>query len=476
MKVGNFEASTIVKKASDALENDKNISISTKQIFKLALILISTLLNKLGLNSSNSSKPPSSDENRKKKNKNKSHAPRGGQKGHKGSTLKPVDNPNVIKSISIDRRTLDTSKTYKSRGYSARQVIDIKISVVITEYRAEVLIDSEQNEYVAEFPEWLTRPIQYGASVKANATYFSTYQLIPYERLRDQFKDEYNIPISKGSIYNFNCEASSLLTKLGFDKAVKQELVHSSVANADETGININGKKIWLHDLSNEKWTWLSPHVKRGSKAMDDIGIIPLFSGTLCHDHWKPYFKYSCKHSLCNAHHLRELTRAHEQDGQNWAEEMRLFLLDLNDEVDATKKGALSKDRITVRKEAYKKIILHGDKECPAIEPKQGKKRKPKQTKSRNLLKRLCNYENEVLRFMEDPLVPFTNNQGERDIRMSKVQQKISGCFRSMEGAVNFCRVRSYLSSCKKNGVSTFHALELLFNGKLPEFIMEKLK
>ena len=208
---------------------------------------------------------------------------------------------------------------------------------------------------------------------------------------------------------------------------------------------------------------------------MNDIGITPQFSGVLCHDHWKAYFTYTCYHSLCNAHHLRELTRAYKQDGQLWAKEMRVFLTELNDEVNATGKGALSKKKSKARREYYREILAKGDLECHFVEPKSGTKRKSKQSKARNLLDRLRSYENEVLRFMIDPLVPFTNNLGERELRMIKVQQKISGCFRSMEGAMNFCITRSYISTCIKNGISGFDALEMLFNDELPEFIQEKL-
>jgi transposase len=472
MNLKDIDIKETLDKAKTALKNEKNISQATKTIFELLIVLMTLMINKLGLNSSNSSKPPSTDQNRKKNNRKKSDKPRGGQNGHNGTTLEPISDPDEIKELSIDRRKLPKNKRYKSGGHISRQVIDIKISRIITEYRAEILVDDDGIEYVAEFPKGVTRPIQYGTSVKAHATYLSTYQLIPYERIQEQFRDEYNIPTSTGSIYNFNAEASNKLVELGFEKAVKQALTNADVAHADETGINLDGKRIWLHNLSNNDLTWFEPHEKRGSKAMNDIGIIPHFTGVLCHDHWKPYYTYHCKHSLCNAHHLRELKRAFEQDGQKWAEAMRLYLIELNKEVDETGNGKLETNKANERREQYRKILESADIECPEPEPTAGKKR-IKRSKARNLLARLRDYENDVLLFMIDPLVPFTNNQGERDIRMTKVQQKISGCFRSMEGAVNFCRVRSYLSSCKKNGVSASDALEMLFNGKLPGFIQK---
>lgn len=237
--------------------------------------------------------------------------------------------------------------------------------------------------------------------------------------------------------------------------------------HADETGININGKRQWLHNASSLKWTYLAAHEKRGHDAMDDIGILPHFNGVMCHDHWKPYYRYDCLHSLCNAHHLRELIRANEQDGQVWAETMRLFLVSLNQAV-FDEDGVLSKEKQTDYINQYRAILKEGEKESPAPIPIKGKRGRLKKTKARNLLERLQNYEDDVLRFMSDEAVPFTNNQGENDLRMAKVQQKISGCFRSEYGAEMFFGLRSYLSSCKKQGISGSTALTLLLNGMLP--------
>ena len=204
---------------------------------------------------------------------------------------------------------------------------------------------------------------------------------------------------------------------------------------------------------------------------MDEIGILPNFKGILCHDHWKPYYRYECIHSLCNAHHLRELTRAWEQDKQQWAKELQALLETINRKVIDTN-GVLSKYISRKFRLKYRAILDAADEECPppTEKRKKGQKGRLKRTKSRNLLERLRDYENDVLRFMDLKIVPFTNNLGERDIRMTKVQQKISGCFRSVDGAKIFCRLRSYLSTCKKQNISSSTALELLFDGKLPIF------
>jgi len=205
---------------------------------------------------------------------------------------------------------------------------------------------------------------------------------------------------------------------------------------------------------------------------MESGGVIPYFKDILCHDHWKSYYAYSCIHALCNAHHLRELERAIEQDNQQWARKMKDLLVQMNTAVDEAG-GKLSQEESETFRTAYREIIEEGDTECPAPIRPEGKKkrRRLKRSKARNLLEQLKDFESDVLRFMDNEIVPFTNNQGERDLRMTKVHQKIDGCFRSPEGAKFFCRIRSYISTYKKHGVSANEALTLLFLGKDPDFM-----
>ena len=204
---------------------------------------------------------------------------------------------------------------------------------------------------------------------------------------------------------------------------------------------------------------------------MQAMGVLEHFTGTLCHDHWKPYFQFNCQHSLCNAHHLRELQRAWEQDGQQWAKTMQKLLLDMN-EATHNAGGCLSESAAGRFRRRYRNLLTRAERECPPPAAKTTPRRgRVARSKARNLLERLRDYETETLRFMTDPRVPFTNNKGENDIRMTKVQQKISGCFRSFEGAQIFCRVRSYLSTCRKHSMAATEALRLLFAGRLPDFI-----
>ena len=404
----------------------------------------------------------------KKVRKEKGIKKAGGQKGRVGVTLQKVDEPDRIEVVKLDRRKLPPGK-YKEAGYESRQVFDIDISRIVTEYQAEILEDSKGNQFVAPFPKGVTKAVQYGTSLKAHSVYMSQFQLIPYKRIQGYFREQLGIPVSEGSIYNFNQEAYGLLAT--FEEKVKTKLAGSDLLHVDETGINMNGDKRWLHCTSNSSWTYFFPHEKRGTDAMNAVGILPKFRGILCHDHWKPYYKYDCTHALCNAHHLRELEGVWEGDKQQWAKDAKSLLEEINRAVNDAG-GLLEAGESGKYRQRYRSILKNAEAECPAPDEtnRKGKRGRVKRTKARNLLERLIEYESDVLRFMDNKIVPFTNNLGENDIRMTKVQQKISGCFRSMEGAKIFCRVRSYLSTCRKQGVSSSQALEILFRGELPDF------
>lgn len=471
MKIENIDVNKTLDSARKLLNEDNSISPALKSIVEVLLVIIALLMNRLNLNSKNSSKPPSSDPNREKKSeRNPLGKKPGGQQGHIGSNLKPVENPDEIIFVPVDKKILPKGQ-YHEEGYISRQIINIRISRFVTEYRAQILVGENGTVFTASFPENVTRPVQYGSDFKAHAVYLSQFQLLPYNRIDDYFSEEINVPISPGSIFNFNKEAYDLLDK--FDAKAKLNLIAAAVLNVDETSINVNRNRMWLHVTANNKWTYFYPHEKRGSEAMNVIGIIQNFQGILCHDHWKPYYVYQCLHSLCNAHHIRELQRAYEQDKQQWAFEMKILLLEINEE---TKKagGKLPSGKVQEYYEKYNAIIATGEIECPLpTPPGDGKKKKGrvKKSKARNLLERLMDFINDTLRFMSDIDVPFTNNLAENNLRMTKVQQKISGCFRSMEGAYIFCRIRSYISTCRKHGISVPDSLKMLFRGEMPEFM-----
>ncbi len=472
MNAGKINVAQALSQVQKTLREDPSGSPQLRALIDLLVVIINLLAGKLGVNSANSSTPPSRDPHRDRGSKRKVTGAKrkpGGQNGHAGAALQREEHPDRIEPINVDRRSIPRG-TYTQIGVESRQVIDIEITKVVTEYRAQILADAQGRRFVAPFPLGVTRPVQYGNRVKAQAVYMSQYQLLPYERIGDYFAHQCTIAISVGSVFNFNQQAYGLLES--FESIVTRQLIAQPLLHADETGINVNGKLVWLHSASNERWTRFFAHAHRGAEAMKDMGILEHFGGTLCHDHWKVYFQFACAHALCNAHHLRELERAWEQDSQRWAKKMQSLLLEMNDAVNKAG-GCLSDPAAQAFRRRYRNVLTRGDKECPPPNPDgQPKKRgRIAKSKSRNLLERLRDFETETLRFMIDPLVPFTNNQSENDIRMTKVQQKISGCFRSFEGAQIFCRVRSYLSTCKKHGLAPTEALQILFSGQLPDFI-----
>jgi transposase len=321
-----------IASAREQLSKEKNISPAFKSAIELLITVCQiVLLRFIRKTSKNSSLPPAMDPNREKSSRAKKERKPGGQAGHEGNTLQPVDHPDEIKQLKIDRKTLPGGK-WKDAGYERRQVFDLVIRRHVTEYQAERL-ENERGGYItAEFPEGVVQAAQYGNSVKAHAVYMSCEQLVPCERVSEHFAGQMNLPLSAGSVCNFKKEGHERLES--FEEWVKEQLVVAPVLHCDETGININASRAWVHVLSNDEYTYYYPHTKRGKEAMDAMGVLPDACGVLIHDHWKAYYSYEGKtHGLCNAHHVRELTAAKEV-GQGWARPMTDFLLGLNSEVE----------------------------------------------------------------------------------------------------------------------------------------------
>ncbi len=408
MTIEGIPVEETLEKVKKLIAEEKTLSPALRASLELLLTLVNLLLNRLGLNSRNSSKPPSSDPNRKKKRSNGNNKP-GGQKGHAGNHLELVDDPDHIESLKVDPATLPSDGAFQCIGYERRQVFDIQISRVVTEYQAEILEDERGRRVVAPFPESVKVKTQYAAGVKIHAVYMSNFQLLPYKRIEEHFADQFDLPLSSGSIYNYNLEVYQMLEP--FEDWVKQALSRELLLHADETGINIGGKRKWLHVVCSSTLTLLMPHDKRGGEAIAAMGVLPGYTGTLVHDHWKPYYKLQyCNHAGCNAHHLRELERAWEQDDQQWAKQMQDLLLEINRAVDAAG-GILNRQEAKAFRERYRKILKEAETECPPpdeSERKKGQRGRLKRSKARSLLERLLRYEEDVLRFMVERNVPTT--------------------------------------------------------------------
>ena len=433
------------------------------------------LKDQLHLDSHNSSLPPSSDKGRQPKSttslRQKSSRKPGGQKGHKGTTLKPVQPPDqvVFHPVEVCCSCGQDLFNIPATELQKRQVFELPpLKLAVIEHQAEVKPCphcAKVNR--GEFPSDVKKPVQYGARVKGLVVYLNQEQLIPYERTTALFADLFGQPISQGTLLNANQECFAKLASC--ETRIKQEIQQAAVVNFDETGLYENGKRIWLHSASTQTHTHYFAHPKRGKDAMQAAGILPHFRGTAVHDHWKSYQSFeNCEHAFCNGHHLRELVRAIEQDDVQWAKAMKHLLLDIKTSVDSAKdegKLALAASQIDDFNRQYREIVDLGlapylTEPRANAPPKRGRK---KQSKTKNLLDRFDKYQTETLRFMTDFRVPFDNNQAERDIRMTKVKQKISGTFRSANGTPYFCRIRGFISTLKKQGTNVLDALTHTF-------------
>jgi len=288
-------------------------------------------------------------------------------------------------------------------------------------------------------------------------------QFVPLKRASQFFSNKFGLPISETSLINFNRQFHELLKEKWEQDAIT-ELKKADVLYVDETGTNIDGNKAWIHTASSELVVLMKPHWSRGAEAMDEMDIIPHHRSILCHDFWGPYGGYDVIHAACNAHLDRELEKAAEDYGQKWAKKMSKLLQSAN-ELRKMQNGDLNWAQVQKIEKRYTKILSQAELECPQKIKRQTKRGRIGQSYPRQLLNRLISKRSWVLMFIYDPKVPFTNNQAERDIRMAKVQQKVSGCFRTFEGAERFCLVRSFVLSMNRQGRSVHEATEALFRG-----------
>lgn len=422
--------------------------------------------------SHNSHKPPSTDLHKPKPKSLRKHSSRkqGGQKGHPGHHLALSDSPDHLQIHSV-QHCASCSVSLSSQEpdlLERRQVFELPpLRLEVTEHQAEHKIcHSCGYKNIASFPQEISAPVQYGPYLKSFATYLYDYQFVPFDRMTQFFEEVFHQSLSTGFLVEVEEESFEKLEES--EKQIKNRLSEADVLNSDETGMRFGGKRNWCHNASTEKLTAYFPHESRGKEAMDAFGILPNFKGRLIHDHLKAYFLYLlCKHGLCNVHHLRELVFQEEHHGQKWARKMIDFLLEVNAKVDEerNRSPALSKEVLKKYENRYQKILKEGFQENPLREKVEGKRGRTGQNKGRNLVRRLRDFKEAVLAFMYDFRVPFGNNQAEQDIRMVKVQQKISGTFRSRRGAERFCRIRGYISTVHKHGLNILESLRNAFLG-----------
>ena len=423
-------------------------------------------------NSHNSSKPPSSDGYAMKTQslRRPSGKKAGGQAGHPGQTLERTSEPDEIRECPLpDRCACGASlSAAESRIAERRQVFDLLAAhYQVVEYCTLQLRCTCGREHISAFPSGVTEAVQYGSNVRALGVHLTQGQLLPYGRASQLIADLFHLEVSPATLLAWVDEASELL--LPSVGQIAQALIEASVAHADESGLRVAGKLHWLHTVATPTHTWYGVHARRGWEAIEAHGILPQRIAVLVHDCWKPYWQLDCVHALCNAHLLRELVFLLESTGQAWNQRMIDLLLEANKACEAARQQnekALAPDRVKQILADYQAILREGETAHPETQRTVVQRGRVKQTPAFNLLRRLREHADEVLLFVSDLSVPFTNNLGERAIRMPKVKQKVSGCFRTLKGAENFAIIRSYLDTLHKQGHNLIDALRLAFQGQ----------
>ncbi len=453
-------------------QRDAQIIQMQQQIVQLSE-QVHTLQDRLKKNSHNSHLPPSSDRfHRQPKSLRKQSGKKaGGQTGHPGSSLQLSPTPDLVILHPVEQcqHCQQDLRAVESLQMERRQVIDLppKRVLVIEHQAQQKCCPACQQVSAAAFPEDVRAPVQYGAAFGAIGVYLIEQQLLPYERACEVMRDLLGPSMCVGTLEGLVQRCAEQLKPV--EQQIKAALVRAPVLHQDETGLHVQGKRHWMHVSATKQLTHYAVHAKRGKKALDAIGILPQFQGISVHDGFRSYGQYLCQHALCNVHHLRELTFLHEEQQQAWAGQMKDLLTDIKAAVEqARAQGCQSLHPLEVAdwKARYGAILAEGyQTNPPDPPPKVGRRGRRKQSAARNLLDRLSKQQDAVLAFLDHFAVPFDNNLAERDLRMVKVQQKISGSFRAVAGAEAFARIRGYLSTLRKQGMPLLTALEQVLVG-----------
>ena len=434
---------------------------------------IAELEARVNQNSTNSSLPPSSDLFPKPQNPRKPSGKKvGGQKGHKGKGFKLPHPPDVVVEYNPVECTgcahvddCPASKSVSDRRYE----VDIEIKTVVTEHQTLRVQCPRSNEMISgNFPLDITGTVQYGVNLEALAISLNTSGMVSINRTHELLSDVFGVPISAGTIATMVKNCARTLSKM--ISPIKDAILGENVVHFDETGVRVNGETVWDHVASTKFLTWHFISEKRGKKGMDEAGILPNYTGTGVHDCWIPYFKYVIMgHGLCGAHGLRELLAMIENFHQEWAQKMRDLLLEMNatkDDLIAQGQHEAPEQVLREYSRKYDEILQEAQAQNPIPEKDPGKKGRTKKGKVRAFIDRLVLHKEKWLLFFTDFSVPFTNNQAERDIRPFKVKLKVSGGFRTMQGAKDFATIMSFVSTARKRGISTFLAIKEALGNK----------
>jgi transposase len=429
--------------------------------------------------SHNSSLPPSSDRftHQTKSLRKKSEKKTGGQEGHPGASLPWSSTPDEIIEKHVEQCEACHHDLHEVAvcHVERRQVHDVPPPrPIVQEYRADQKrCPVCQHITAAGFPQEVTAPIQYGPTIGAVAVYLVQQQLVPLARAAEVMGDLLGVQMSEGTICTLIQRCASNLTEV--EQQIKEALVQAEVLHQDETGLHVLGKRYWMHTTSTKTLTHYHVDKSRGQEALEAIGILPKFTGISIHDRWSSYFLYGCEHALCLVHLLRDLVFLAEEQHAVWAADLKELLLDMKTATEQAReegKPWLHPLEVVAWEAEFLRLLDEGDRVTPRATAPPGKKGRCQQSAARNLLDSLRKHQQAVFCFLEDLRVDFDNNLAERDLRMIKVQQKVSGCFRSLGGAHAFSRIRGYLSTLRKQGLPLLSALKATLGSHplLPSF------
>lgn len=437
---------------------------------------VKTLQERLGKDSHNSSLPPSSDRfvrqprRQPKSLRTKSGKQSGGQEGHPGSTLSFSQQPDEVLVHEVENCDYCQADLRQVAPVMVerRQVVDLPPpQVIVREHQAQTKDCPHCHQRSkAVFPMEVRAPIQYGTSVGARAVYLSQQQLLPFARVCEVLEDLLGVRLCEASVREMIQRCHKTLE--GVEQHIKHALSKAEVIHQDETGLYVAGKRLWTHVTCTSTLTHYQVHVSRGQQALQAIGILPGYMGISVHDGFRSYFRYGCEHALCNVHLLRELTFLAEEQGLWWAAKLKTLLLEMKVATEQARtqgKSGLHPLEVVDWERRFLHLLAEGDRAHPRAQAPPHQRGRAKQSAARNLLDRLDKHQQAVLAFLEDLRVPFDNTLAERDLRMIKVQQKVSGCFRSLVGAQAFARIRGYLSTLRKQHIPLLAALDATLLG-----------
>jgi transposase len=433
---------------------------------------VKSLQERQAKNSHNSHQPPSSDRfvRQPKSLRKKSEKKSGGQPGHLGSSLHWSETPDEVVEQQVEQceACQHDVQAVAVCHVERRQVLDVAPPrLMVREYRAQQKqCPVCQHITAAPFPKEACAPIQYGPSIGAMAVYLVHQQLVPLARACEVMRDLLGVQMSEGTIGDLIKRCAVQLSEV--EQQIKDALKRAEVIHQDETGLYVAGKRYWEHVTCTATLTHYHVDPSRGQAALEAIGILPDFQGISIHDGWASYWQYACEHACCNVHLLRELTFLAEEQGAAWAADLKTLLLDMKEATQQAReqgKDRLSSLEVIDWEAQFLSILDEGDVAHPRALAPPGTRGRIKQSPARNLLDRLRKHQQGFLCFLEDLRVDFDNNLAERDLRMIKVQQKISGCFRSLAGAQAFSRIRGYLSTLRKQGMPLLSALQSALSG-----------